>query len=90
MEKVVGMKKKESLSEYTESEFLAFVRDIYECNGSEQEVDQWLDDFMVLVDHPEGCDLIFYPPDERNDSPEAIIVEIKRWYADQDLPCFKV
>jgi hypothetical protein len=83
------MNKKPSISDYTESEFLAFTQDIYECNGSEEEVEQWVNDFVELVSHPEGSDLIFYPPDEREDSPEAVIAELKRWYAETGQQCFK-
>ncbi len=83
------MKKKNSITEYSEKEFLNFVNDIYECNGSEEEINLWVDWFNDLVAHPERSDLIFYPPDEREDSPQGVVHEIKRWYASQGLPCFK-
>ncbi|WP_282248634.1 bacteriocin immunity protein [Vibrio campbellii] len=83
------MKKKKSISDYTEREFLHFTKDIYECNGSEEEIEQWVNDFIELVAHPESSDLIFYPPDDREDSPEAVIEELKRWYKEQGKPCFK-
>ncbi len=83
------MRNKKNISEYTEKDFLCLVSDIYECNGSENEIDEWVEEFIRLVKHPEGSDLIFYPPDNRDDSPEAIINEIKRWYKDNGLPLFK-
>lgn len=83
------MKKKNSITEYSEKDFLNFISNIYECNGSEEEINQWVDWFNDLVAHPERSDLIFYPPDEREDSPKGVVNEIKRWYASQGLPCFK-
>lgn len=77
------------LQDYTEREFLNFTRDIYECNGSEEEVELWVNDFIELVAHPESSDLIFYPPAHREDSPEAVIEELKRWYKEQGKQCFK-
>ncbi|WP_249356960.1 bacteriocin immunity protein [Citrobacter sp. wls827] len=41
------------------------------------------------MDHPEGNGLIFYPPDDREDSPQGVIDEIKRWRKSQGLPLFK-
>ncbi|MDN8556804.1 bacteriocin immunity protein [Citrobacter werkmanii] len=39
--------------------------------------------------HPEGNGLIFYPPDDREDSPQGVIDEIKRWRKSQGHPSFK-
>ena len=36
------------------------------------------------MDHPEGNGLIFYPPDDREDSPQGVIDEIKRWRKSRD------
>ncbi len=83
------MNKKDSITKYNEREFLDFVKNIYEGNGTEQEINLWVDWFVELIAHPESSDLIFYPPDERDDSPEGVIAEIKRWYTEQGLPCFK-
>ncbi len=83
------MKKKSSISDYTEEEFVAFVQNIYLCNGSEQEMDQWVEEFIALAEHPDGSDLIFYPKDDTDDSPEGIVAELKQWRQSQGLPCFK-
>ncbi|MFS6814570.1 MULTISPECIES: bacteriocin immunity protein [Citrobacter] len=41
------------------------------------------------MDHPEGNGLIFYPPDDREDSLQGVIDEIKRWRKFQGRPSFK-
>ncbi|KUI99226.1 hypothetical protein VRK_17050 [Vibrio sp. MEBiC08052] len=80
---------KKLLEDYTESEFLELVTNISDANGSEQELDEMVEHFTQIVKHPESNGLIFYPPENREDSPEAVVAEIKRWYMEQGLPCFK-
>ncbi|EAA7344738.1 bacteriocin immunity protein, partial [Salmonella enterica subsp. enterica serovar 1,4,[5],12:i:-] len=46
-------------------------------------------DFERLTEHPDGSDVIFYPPDEREDSPEGVVKEIKEWRAKNGKPGFK-
>ncbi|WP_342230203.1 bacteriocin immunity protein, partial [Yersinia enterocolitica] len=45
--------------------------------------------FEELTEHPDGSDLIYYPNDDREDSPEGILAEIKRWRAEKGKPGFK-
>ena len=85
---------KQKLEDYTESEFLDFLNE-FSANPRYQEemdresyIDSLVDHFDKIVDHPEGNGLIFYPPDDREDSPQGIIVEIKRWRKSQGLPPF--
>ncbi|ATF96675.1 TPA: bacteriocin immunity protein [Citrobacter koseri] len=85
---------KQKLEDYTESEFLDFLNE-FSANPRYQEemdresyIDSLVDHFDKIVDHPEGNGLIFYPPDDREDSPQGIIGEIKRWRKSQGLPPF--
>ena len=81
---------KKTISDYTEAEFLAFVKDL--CNfskRSEKETDALVDEFEKLTEHPEGSDVIFYPPDDREDTPEGIVKEVKRWRAENGKSGFK-
>ncbi|HDS6882471.1 TPA: bacteriocin immunity protein, partial [Citrobacter freundii] len=48
-----------------------------------------VDHFDKIVDHPESNGLIFYPPDDREDSPQGVIDEIKRWRKSQGRSSFK-
>ena len=85
---------KQKLEDYTEYEFLDFLNE-FSANPRYQEemdresyIDSLVDHFDKIVDHPEGNGLIFYPPDDREDSPQGIIGEIKRWRKSQGLPPF--
>ena len=85
---------KQKLEDYTESEFLDFLNEFSanprypEEMDRESYIDSLVDHFDKIVDHPEGNGLIFYPPDDREDSPQGIIGEIKRWRKSQGLPPF--
>lgn len=81
---------KNTITDYTEAEFLAFVKDL--CNfskRSEKETDALVDKFEKLTEHPEGSDVIFYPPDDREDTPEGIVKEVKYWREANGKPGFK-
>ena len=82
--------KNNMISDYTETEFLEFVRGISEVEGkTEADVDKLVDEFCRLTEHPEGSDVIFYPDDDREDSPEGIVKEVKEWRARNGKPGFK-
>ncbi|MDO6709075.1 bacteriocin immunity protein [Photobacterium sp. 1_MG-2023] len=80
---------KNSITEYSESEFLNFIELICDNDLTEKEEDALIRHFAKVVHHPSGTDLIFWPKEGDDDSPEGILLEIKRWYAEQGLPCFK-
>ncbi len=46
-------------------------------------------EFERLTEHPDGSDLIYYPRDDREDSPEGIVKEIKEWRAANGKSGFK-
>ncbi len=79
---------KKSIEEYSESEFLTLLAFL---NGAtEKEADEivdWLDD---NIKHPDGYALVTNSIEcGIDDSPQAVVAELKRWYASQGLPCFK-
>ncbi|EGO7253151.1 bacteriocin immunity protein [Salmonella enterica] len=82
---------KNTISDYTEAEFLAFVRKIclvsdYKTEG--EHINAVLK-FETLSEHPDGSDLIYYPKDGQDDSPEGIVKEVKEWRAKNGKPGFK-
>lgn len=84
------MSRKREISDYTETEFLALVRKICAAEGETEEDDNRLvREFKRLTEHPDGSDVIFYPRDDQDDSPEGIVQEIKRWRAKNGKPGFK-
>lgn len=81
---------KHRLSDYSEYEFLVLLKQFWDEELTEEEEDEFVYSFNNIVEHPEKSDLIFYPSDDREDSPEGVVKEIKRWYSEHGLPCFKV
>ncbi|MGP3167225.1 bacteriocin immunity protein [Serratia ureilytica] len=68
------------ISDYTEEEFLDFVRKIFDVdNTTEAEDIQNILEFKRLTEHPDGSDLIYYPREDREDSPEGVVQEVKEW-----------
>lgn len=78
------------ITEFTESEFLNFVRSIFDpTNTTENEdVDKVLY-FEKITEHPDGADIIFYPSEGQEDSPEGVVKIIKEWRAANGKPGFK-
>ncbi|MBE5201445.1 bacteriocin immunity protein [Pectobacterium sp. FL60-S17] len=89
------MNLKENIEDYTEEEFIFYLKEFFDnpmgLRGKELEthLDSLVEHFDRIVLHPEGNGLIFYPPDGREDSPEGVLNEIKRWRKSQGLPLFK-
>ncbi|MDY3694117.1 MAG: bacteriocin immunity protein [Proteus mirabilis] len=84
------MGQKQSISDYTEAEFLAFVKQIFNVENTTEEEDvKNILEFERLVKHPDGADLIYYPNDNREDSPEGVVKEVKEWLAKNNNPGFK-
>lgn len=84
------MENKKSISDFTEAEFLAFVKKIFNPNTTTEDEDvQNVLEFERLTEHPDGSDVIFYPPKDREDSPEGVVKEVKEWRAKNGKPGFK-
>ena len=80
---------KRRLSDYTEEEFIAALNWFWNEDITEDEESQFVDQFNELVEHPAKSDLIFYPETDREDSPQGIVNEIKRWYHEKGRVCFR-
>jgi hypothetical protein len=86
---------KEKLEDYTEAEFLVFLRKFNEypegLKGRALEVylDRLLEHFELITEHPDRSDVIFYPKEGQEDSPEGILKEVKEWRAANNKPGFK-
>lgn len=75
---------------YTEQEFLQLLTDICKVNGQNEEDHSVLvRHFREISEHPKGSDLIFYPADDADDSPEGILKTVKEWRKANGLPGFK-
>lgn len=81
---------KKTISDYTEAEFLAFVKKLFDVQNTTEEEDiKNILEFKRLCEHPSGSDLVYYPDDNREDSPEGVVKEIKEWRAKNGKPGFK-
>ena len=82
--------KNKVISDYTEAEFLAFVRKICDADyETEQEHTRAVLEFDRLSEHPYRNGLIYYPQEGQEDSPEGIVKEVKEWRARNGKPGFK-
>ncbi|MCO7515819.1 bacteriocin immunity protein [Pseudomonas guariconensis] len=91
----MNFQSKTTIEEYTEAEFLSFLREFFEdTNGLkgaalENYIGQLTDHFERVTEHPSGSDLIFYPAPGVEDGPEGVLAEVKKWRAANGLPGFK-
>ncbi|CAH1578474.1 Colicin-E7 immunity protein [Vibrio jasicida] len=83
------LKRKDTLSAYTEADFIHFLDEIIESKGSDDDQDKLLEHFISITDHPAGSDLIYYPENSGEETPKGIVKIVKDWRARQGLPCFK-
>ena len=83
------LKRKNTLSAYTEADFINLLDEIIESKGSDDYQDKLLEHFILITEHPAGSDLIYYLENPGEDTPEGIVKIVKDWRASQGLPCFK-
>lgn len=76
--------------DYTESEFLALLKDICFVNSPNDKVHMELvEQFEKASEHPRGNGIIYYPLSDEDDSPEGILNTVKAWRAANGKPGFK-
>ncbi|MHA6235709.1 bacteriocin immunity protein [Pseudomonas fluorescens group sp. PF-69] len=86
---------KAKLEDYTEAEFLAFLGEFFHQASNlkgralEEYRDRLLSHFESVTEHPGRSDVIFYPREGQEDSPEGILKEVKAWRAANNKPGFK-
>ncbi|MIG40630.1 bacteriocin immunity protein [Salmonella enterica subsp. enterica] len=90
------MEFKNNLEDYTEDEFIELLNNFFEppeeLHGDKLSkfIGDLVSHFIRITQHPDGSDLIFYPSEDREDNPQGIVDELKRWRASQGLGCFKI
>ncbi|WP_129932852.1 MULTISPECIES: bacteriocin immunity protein [Pseudomonas] len=86
---------KERLEDYTEAEFLMLIKELYQnldgldSNELERRRDSIVSSFRKLTEHPDGADVIYYPPEGADDSPQGVVNRVKEWRAANGKPGFK-
>lgn len=82
---------KKHISDYTEQEFVEFMREIFIENEADTDdrLDVLLEEFRRLTEHPAGTDLIYYCNSDEDCTPERITQRVKEWRESSGLPGFK-
>lgn len=80
----------DKIENYTEKQFLEFVRKFFDLSGTTEAEDiKNILEFKRLTQHPDGSDLIYYPREGREDTPEGVVQEVKEWRSANGKPGFK-
>lgn len=72
----------------TRQEFLGLLKRIFDVTDCEKVHDELIDQFEELSQHPDGSDLIFYPENPEDSTPERIAETVEEWRARNGLPGF--
>lgn len=77
-----------SFEEYSEAEFTRLVSLIFNAEGGKRFQDELLENFIVVTEHPDGSDLIYYSDDE-DLTPEKVVAAVRKWRKSVGLPDLK-
>ncbi|EMA3754406.1 bacteriocin immunity protein [Salmonella enterica] len=89
---------KEKIECYTEMKFIEFLREFRKATRKDKSlkgkkleiyIDDLVDHFIKITEHPAQGDLIFYPESVAAREPENILQIVKEWRRSQGLPLFK-
>jgi len=82
--------KNKLISDYTEADFLLFVKMICDSEyATEEEQINAVLRFEALTEHPDGSDLIYYAASDAESTSEVITQKVKEWRATNGKPGFK-
>lgn len=76
---------KEKLEDYTEAEFLQFLRSLYEerddlsADAFDDFIAKGVRHFELVTEHPDRSDVIFYPKEGCVSTPEDVLRVVKAW-----------
>lgn len=83
------MNMKNNFSEYTKDEFINLISEICDANGDDEYQDSLLEHLIKITEYPSVSDVIYYPADGDDDSPEGIVNSVVEWRKSHNLPLFK-
>jgi hypothetical protein len=79
-----------SIADFTKDEFSKFIEAGSDPSGkSQKKADAFIGQFNELVPHPAKSDLLYWPTEGADDSPEGVVAEIERYCRENGLPGFK-
>ena len=74
------------IEDMTREEFLGLLKKVFDVTDCEKTHDELIDRFE---EHPNGSDLIFYPENPEDSTPERIVKIVEEWRASSGLSGFK-
>jgi len=77
------------IEDLTREEFLSFVRGIFDVSKNRDIHDELIDQFEDISQHPSGSDLLFYPENPEDSTPERVVEIVDQCRARSGLPGFK-
>jgi hypothetical protein len=81
---------KNKFEQYTEAEYAALINRLVSGDySSEREHDAIVANIVATSEHPNGSDILYYPEEGVEDSPEGALETIKAWRAANGKPGFK-
>ncbi|PKH84428.1 bacteriocin immunity protein [Pseudomonas sp. Choline-02u-1] len=82
---------KNSITDFTEAEFIGYMEELLVANKtvSDDVLDDLLERFCKITEHPDGTDLIYYPENGSAGTAEDVTRVVKEWRSSQGLPGFK-
>jgi hypothetical protein len=84
------MKLKNKFEEYTESEYKALIQRLFEGDySSEAQLDELVENIVNTSEHPNGSDVLYFPEEGVEDSPDGVLKTIKQWRTANGKPHFK-
>ena len=79
------MRLKGKLSDYTEFQFKAFIKEIEDADTEKRQA-ELIAHFNKIVPHPAGSDLLFFPEAGADDSADGVVRTIQDWCRANGVP----
>jgi len=76
------------IEDVTREEFLSLLKKIFDVKEHRDIHDELIKQFEALSQHPDGSDLIFYPENPGDSTPERIAEIVEEWRVRKGLPGF--
>ncbi|WP_312951905.1 bacteriocin immunity protein [Superficieibacter sp.] len=92
------VKFRNKIEDYTEAEFIELIQELENAPTREPSlkgkklvkyIDDIVDHFIKITEHPAQGDLLFYPKMRGDEEPENVVKIVREWRRAQGLPLFK-
>ena len=84
------MNSNKKYEDYTEFDYMNLIHRLFKGDySSEKELDEIVELIVDAAEHPAGSNVLYYPAEGVEDSPEGVLKTIKDWRAANGKPGFK-